>query len=104
MESRKFVDTLENAMSYHLTFIGRPGMEGSANTCERTIRGYVVRPRNIQRILPNWSAAHNLAVFQTIHATCAKRGMFSGDAVAAAGGSWNMFGSGIPPPIFPNLK
>ncbi len=101
--SREFAGTLENAMPYLLTFIGHPGMEGSTNACERTIRGYVVRPRNIQRILPNRRAAENLATLQTIHATCAKRGMFSGDAVTACD-SWNMFEAGTPPPILPNLK
>ncbi len=102
-DSRKFADTLENAIPHLLTFIGHPGMEGSTNACERTIRGYVVRPRNIQRILPNWRAADNLATLQTIHATCAKRGIFSGDAVTACD-SWNMFEAGTPPPIFQNLK
>ncbi len=101
--SREFAGTLENAMPYLLTFIGHPGMEGSTNACERTIRGYVVRPRNIQRILPNRRAADNLATLQTIHATCAKRGIFSGDAVTACD-SWNMFEAGTPPPILPNLK
>ena len=103
-ESHRFAGTLENAAPYLFTFIGHPGMEGTTNRREGEIRGRIVRPRNIQRILPNWRAARSLAVLQTIHATCAKQKIFSGGAIAADNGSFNLFGSGIPLPIFPFMR
>ena len=97
-DTRKFADTLENAAPYMPVFIGHPGMPGNTNNIERTIRGYVVRPRNIQRILPDWEAARTLEMLQTVHATCRIRGLFSGDVVAGNRGCW-AFGSGKPPPV-----
>ena len=91
-ESRKFATSLENAPPYLGTFISHPGMSGNTNGVELTIRGRrVVRQRNIQRILPDWqSGARTLEMLQTIHATCANRGIFSGDMVAGRRGSWNL--------------
>ena len=73
-------------------------MPGNTNNVERTIRGYTVRPRNIQRILPDWEAARTLEMLQSVHATYRIRGTFSGDVVAGNRGCW-AFGSGKPPPV-----
>ncbi len=97
-ETRKFAGTLERAAPHMSTFIGHPGMPGNTNNVERTIRGYTVRPRNIQRILPDWEAARTLEMLQSVHATCRIRGTFSGDVVAGNRGCW-AFGSGKPPPV-----
>jgi hypothetical protein len=97
-DTRKFAGTLERAAPHMPTFIGHPGMPGNTNDVERTIRGYAVRPRNIQRILPDWEAARTLEMLQSVHATCRIRGMFSGDVVAGNRGCWT-FGSGKPPPV-----
>ena len=97
-ETRKFAGTLERAAPYMPVFIGHPGMPGNTNNVERTIRGYTVRPRNIQRILPDWEAARTLEMLQSVHATCRIRGTFSGDIVAGNRGCW-AFGSGKPPPV-----
>ena len=51
---------------------------------------WALRPRNIQRILPDWQGARTLEMLQTIHATCANRGIFSGDMVAGRRGRWNL--------------
>ena len=53
-DTRKFAGTLERAAPNIPTFIGHPGMSGNTNDVGRTIRGYVVRPRNIRRVLPDW--------------------------------------------------
>ena len=97
-ETRKLAGTLERAAPYMPVFIGHPGMPGNTNNVERTIRGYTVRPRNIQRILPDWEAARTLEMLQSVHATCRIRGIFSGDVVAGRRGCW-AFGSGKPPPV-----
>ena len=107
-ESRKFADALENAAPYMGTFIGHPGMAGNTNAVEGIIRRYNVKPRNIQRILPDWSGARTLEMLQTIHATCDIRGTISGDVVAGRCGCWELESarscgkpSGKPPDIPP---
>ncbi len=102
-KSRDFAGSLERAAPYLTEFIRHPGMDGNNNACERAVRTHIVRPRDIHHAFPNWKAADTFAKLQTIHATAEKLGMFSGDAVTADA-SQDMFGSGIPPPIFPNLK
>ena len=97
-KNRTFAHTLENALPYMFEFIDHPGMPGNTNSVERTIRGYVVRPRNIHRILPDWRAARTLETLQTLHATCALRGTFSGDVVKERCGYWTL-GSNKPPPM-----
>lgn len=104
-DSQKFADTLENAAPYMGTFIGHPGMAGNTNAVEGIIRRYIVKPRNIQRILPDWSGARTMEMLQTIHATCDIRGIFSGDVVAGQCGCWSLGPTqshgkppGIPPP------
>lgn len=73
-DTRRFAATLERTAPHMSTFIGRPGIPGSANDIERAIRKYVVRPRNIRRILPDWAAARTLKVLQMVHAACRIRG------------------------------
>lgn len=94
-ESRKFADTLDNAAPYMGTFIAHPGMPGTTNDVDRAIRGYVVRPRSIQRILPDWAGARTLEMLQTIHATCAIRGTFPGDVVSGRRGCWDLEPAGL---------
>ena len=80
-------------------------MAGNTNTIEDIIRRYNVKPRNIQRILPDWSGARTLEMLQTIHATCDIRGTISGDVIAGQHGCWSIGPAqshgkppGIPPP------
>ena len=87
-ETRKFADTLENAAPFLVTFLEHPGMPGSTNGIERTIRKRVVKSRGIQKILPDWQAARTHEVLSTIYATCAKRGVFPGSIVSGLRGCW----------------
>lgn len=58
----------------------------------------MVRPRNIQRILLDWEAAHTLEMLQTVHATCRIWETSSEDAISRIRGCW-AFGSDKPPPV-----
>ena len=89
-ETRRFADTLENALPYMPTFISHPGMPGHTNHAELLIRRYVVSPRNMHRALPDWKAAETLSALQTIHANAHIRGVFPGDIVAANRGRWQL--------------
>ena len=64
-ENRRYAGSLDNAATYTGTFIAHPGMPGNTNEVERIIRGRVVKPRNIQRILPDWAGARTLEMLQT---------------------------------------
>ena len=89
-DSRKFADTLENAAPHMSTFIENPGTPGNTNDVEGIIRRYNVKPRNIRRILPDWSGARTPEILQSIYATCGIRGIISGDVIAGKCGCWEL--------------
>ena len=41
-------------------------MTNNSSGAERTIRQYHVRPRTIQRILPDWKAARTAAILRSV--------------------------------------
>ena len=63
-ENQRYAGSLDNAAPYTSTFIAYHGMSGNTNEVERIIRGRVVKPRNIQRILPDWAGAHTLEMLR----------------------------------------
>ena len=82
-------------------------MTCNTNAVEGIIRRYNVKPRNIQRILPDWSGVRTLEILQTIHATCDIRGTISGDVVAGRCGCWELErdqSHGKPPGIWPPIS
>ena len=97
-ESRKMAGSIERAEPYLLTNFRHPGMANNSNDVERTIRQHHVRPRNTQRILPDWNAARNAGILRGIYATCELNGWAPGD-MFGAGCMDDPFSSGIPPPI-----
>ena len=97
-ESRKMSGSIERAEPYLFTNLRHPGMENNSNGVERTIRQHHVRPRNTQRILPDWNAARNAGTLRGIYATCEMNGWAPGD-ILGAGCMDDPFSSGIPPPI-----
>ncbi len=97
-ESRKMAGSMERAEPYLFTNLEHPGMANNSNDVERTIRQHHVRPRNTQRILPDWNAARNAGILRSIYATCELNGWAPGD-MFGAGCMDDPFASGIPPPI-----
>lgn len=96
---------LERILPRALTFVKRPGMPGTNNCTEGSVRWHVIRPRNVFGALPNWRAARNFATTQTFAATCRKNGTSPYHAVLSRYKDpiWDMFTSGIPLPIFPHM-
>ena len=99
-ESRKMAGSICNAAPYLCTCLCHPGMPGNSNGVEGTIRQFVVRPRNVQRALPNRRAAETLGILQTLHANAALLGITSGEIISCRGGPRDLYHTGMPPPIF----
>ena len=99
-ESRKMATSVCNAAPHLCTCLYHPGMPGHSNDVERTIRQYLVRPRNIQHALPNRRAAETLGALQTIHANAALLGITSGEMASCRNGPRDLYRTGVPPPIF----
>ena len=87
-ETRKYADSLENALPYMFGFVRHPGMSGHTNEIELLIKRRVVLPRKMQGGLPDWTAARTQANLQTIHANAAIWGIPSGRLVSGSRGSW----------------
>ena len=96
---------LEGILPRLMTFIFYPGTPGHNNGPEQVIRWHVVRPRHVFGSLPNWRAARNHAVIQTLAATCRRNGTSPYRAIlnGARDPNWDVFSSAVPPPIFPHM-
>ena len=94
--------TIKNAASNLCTSIKYPGAPLHTNNVERIIRTHVVaRNRRPKGPFPNWRAAYKFSILQTFAATCAKNGIsvYAATIQMAKNHTWDMFTSGIPPPI-----
>ena len=98
-ESRKAAGSLLRALPYMFTSFYHPGMTNNSNGVERTVRQYHVRPRTIQRILPDWKAARTAAILRSVYATCGINGWVPGEVLSGRSDA-DPFSAGIPPPIF----
>ena len=103
-DSRRMSGSLERAEPYLFTNLEHPGMENNSNNVERTIRQHHVRPRNTQRILPDWNAARNAGILRSIYATCELNDWAPGDIFGARRMDDDPFSSGIPPPILSGAR
>lgn len=99
-ESRKMATSVCNAAPHLCMCLDHPGMPGHSNDVERTGRQYLVRPRNVQRALPNRRAAETLGALQTIHANAALLSITSGERVSCRNGPRDLYHTGVPPLIF----
>ena len=96
---------LEKMLRRALTFVRQPGTPGTNNIPEGAIRWHAIRPRHVFGALPNWQAARNYAVIQTLAATCRRNGTSPYHAVLARGRDpdWDVFTFRAHPPIFPHM-
>ena len=92
--------TLENALDNLFTGLRYPGMPLHNNSTELLIRRYIIPSRH-RAPHPNKAAARNFSTHQTFMATCRKNGVSPREAVLAMARDpcWDIFSSGIPPPI-----
>ena len=93
--------TLNNAFSDFVNALRYPGMPLHNNDTELIIRRYVIAGRRSKGPFPNWRAAYNFSILQSFAATCEKNGVTSYRATLemARDPSWDIFASGVPPPI-----
>ena len=92
--------TLNNAFSDFVNALRYPGMPLHNNGTELIICRYVIAGRRSKGPFPNWRAAYN-STLQSFAATCEKNGVTSYRAALemARDPSWDIFASGVPPPI-----
>ena len=92
--------TLNNAFGDFVNALRYPGMPLHNNDTELIIRRYVIAGRRSKGPFPNWRAAYN-SILQSFAATCEKNGITSYRATLemAKDPSWDIFTSGVPPPI-----
>ena len=93
--------TISNALPDMFCALRVPGMPLHNNGTERTIRDKVVVDRRRVRY-PDMKGARNFSVMRTVSATCEKNGVRVHHAtiMMAKDPTWDIFHSGIPPPIF----
>ena len=96
---------ISNAAPELFTFIKYPGMPPHNNDCEKIIRRRVVMPRKQKGPFPNKTTASNYSAYQTFAATCEKQNISVHEAVLGMVDNpfWDMFSTGIGPPIFKNI-
>ncbi len=99
-ERDSLTTTLENALDNLFTGLRYPGMPLHNNSTELLIRRYIIPSRH-RAPHPNKAAARNFSTHQTFIATCRKNGISPREAVLAMARDpcWDIFSSGIPPPI-----
>lgn len=93
--------TIRNALPDLLTALRVPGMDLHNNGLEQTIRDRVVVDRR-RVAYPDMKGAYNFSVMRTVSATCRKNGVgiCRATAMLAEDPGWDIFNSGIPPPVF----
>ena len=98
--------TLKNARDHVFTGIKYPGVPLHNNDTEHNVRDVLVSKSKRKGPFPNWTAARNFGRLQTFFRTCRKNGTSAYDAIIkmSADKSWDIFTSGIPPPIMINTK
>ena len=98
--------TLKNARENVFTGIKYPGVPLHNNDTEHNVRDVLVSKSKRKGPFPNWTAARNFGRLQTFFRTCRKNGTSAYDAIIkmSADKAWDIFTSGIPPPIMINTK
>ena len=95
-----FTTALKNALLYAFNSVLVPGLSGHNNGSEGVVRTYLVPDRNRYTFV-NEKAAYNQSILKTFAATCRKNGasMYRAAINVAKDPRWNVFNSGIPPPM-----
>lgn len=93
--------TMRNALPHMFTALRVPGMPLHNNGTELSVRDNVVVDRR-RIVFPDMKGAYNFSVMRTVSATCRKNGVgiCRATMMMAADPRWDVFNSGIPPPIF----
>ena len=91
--------TIRRARDHMLTGLLSPGLLLHNNDTERIPGGFVMDRKC--NPFPNWTAARNFSANGSFALTCEKNRISVYDAAVrmAQDPSWNMFASGIPPPV-----
>ena len=92
--------TIKRARDHMLTGLLFPGLLLHNNDTERIFRDGFVMDRKCNPF-PNWTAARNFSANRSFALTCEKNGISAYHAAMrmAQDPSWDVFTSGIPPPI-----
>ena len=98
--------TAATTRDHVFTGIKYPGVPLHNNDTEHNVRDVLVSKSKRKGPFPNWTAARNFGRLQTFFRTCRKNGTSAYDAIIkmSADKAWDIFTSGIPPPIMINTK
>ena len=97
--------TIRNALPDTYTALRVSGMPLHNNGTELSVRDNVVVDRR-RIVFPDMKGAYNFSVMRTVSATCRKNGVgiYRATVMLAGDPGWDIFNSGIPPPIFGTAK